>query len=156
MDPDNTGTKSEQLASYYLTMDDSYFLSQDWVSGYTPEYRNDRSLDPTSTGVDNWTSNKYTIRTVQTLFLDKTRKTAIMPLIDFIRNNALGSNYTYSKYDIGVNYVQPIKWDCTWTAGLTYYYQNYANQEPVVRTDHDYMFLRRESVSRSANGLFGA
>ncbi len=56
MDPNDTGTKGEEMASYFVIADNTFVMNKDWVSTYTLEYRKDTSLDPSSSGVDNWTS----------------------------------------------------------------------------------------------------
>ncbi|MGZ3722972.1 MAG: tetratricopeptide repeat protein [Bdellovibrionales bacterium] len=137
MDPTNTGTKTQQLSSYYLDGDFTLMVSPTWISVYSLEYRNDKSLDPTSVGPDDLSSTKYTLRTTQMTFLDKAKKQALIPSLGYIMNKAKGANKTYNRYDLGVTYVRPISWGLGWTAGLSYYNMKYPN---IGRTDTDYSF----------------
>ena len=138
MDPTNTGTKSEEMASYFVNLDNTFVVSKDWVSTYTLGYRNDKSMDPLSVGPDDLSSNQYSLRTVQTVFLDSGRKQSIMPGFGITRNNAKGSNKTYNRYDLGATYARPMAWGCGWNIGLNYYQMTYQNLIPDKRTDNDY------------------
>lgn len=133
MDPSSTGTKQKELTSYYLTLDGTLVNSKTWISSYTLEYRSEDSSDASSVGPDDMDATKYTLRTVQTLMIDK--KKAIMPTLGYIKNSAKGTNKIYSRYDLGITYAAPMMWEMTWTAGLAYYNMKYPN---VPRTDTNY------------------
>lgn len=137
MDPNGTGTKSEEQTSYLVDLDNSFQMSPSWMSIYTAEFRNDTSFDPASEGPNNMSAKRYTLRTVQMFFLDKAKKTALMPLLAYAWNNAIGSNWTYTRMDVGATFLTPLYKDVTWNLSLLYYQMPYLNTSPK-RVDNDY------------------
>lgn len=140
MDPSATGTKTDQMDSVYLAIDNTFVMSKKWTSLYTIEYRNDSSFDASSNGPDDLSSNKYTFRTVQTTFVDSAHKQLLLPSLAIVRNNAKGSNKTYNRFDAGVTYVRPINYGMTWNTSLALYQQTYSNTDPR-RVDNNYTFI---------------
>ncbi len=135
MDPYSTGKKGKEQASRYLTADTMLVMSPTWVSVYTLEYRHDDSTDVSSVGDDDLDSNKMTFRTTQMKVLEKKRTLA--PLFSYARNKANGKNKTYGRYDLGVTFSSPFWTDSTWTTGLTYYNQKYADAT-IPRADSNF------------------
>ena len=138
MDPTDTGTKHEEMASYFVGLDESIVYTKSWVSTYSLQYRHDQSYDLVSEGDEDLTSNQYTIRTTQTLFLDQARKQALLPMVDYVRNSARGKDKTYAKYDLGITYARPAWWGTTWNLGLTFYQSRYTAMDTAERIDNDY------------------
>jgi hypothetical protein len=143
MDPNGTGTKFEEMGSYFFDLDTTIAMNSRWNSMYTLEYRNDNSMDPSSVGMDDMSANKYTLRTVQTFFTDKSKKQALMPALAYVRNAAKGELKVYNRYDIGLTYLRPVMVDMTWTLGATYYNMTFPNPSPgsEKRIDNNYALV---------------
>lgn len=133
MDPSATGKKSLVLTSELLTLENTFVMSKNWFSSYVFEYRHDASTAPDSTGPDNESANKFSIRAIQSVFLDKSRKQAVMGNLGFVDNVAIGANKRYLRYEIGANYIKPIFWNSSLTAGLNIYQLHY----PSASTSRD-------------------
>jgi uncharacterized protein (PEP-CTERM system associated) len=116
-------------------MDATLLMSKFWVSSYTLEYRLDNSSDVSSLGINDMDANKYTLRTTQTVLMDKKR--ALLPTLGYIRNAAKGSEKAYNRYDVGITFVAPFWKDSTWNAGLAYYMMKYPDAA-IARTDNNY------------------
>ncbi len=140
LDPTGTGTKTKEMSSYYLGIDQTLSMRKDWVSTYSLEYRHDKSDDPTSVGPNDLSGTKYTFRTIQTFMLDKALKQALMPMIGYSRDSAVGSTKSYNRYDAGITYARPIPWSMGWNVGLAYYRITYPGTSNPTRTDSDYSF----------------
>lgn len=140
MDPTKSGKKTQQQASSYLGLDNTFVMSKDWVSTYSLEYRNNKSYDVTANGPDDANSTQYTLRTIQTVFLDKGRKQSLLPNLGIIRNAAKGSNKSYNRYDLGATYVKPVAWGMGLNLGVAYYQMTYPTLVPTVRVDKNYTF----------------
>lgn len=134
MDPTDTGTKTEQQASYYLSFDDTIVMHKNWFQTYSFEYRNDDSKDASSVGIENLDATKYTLRTVQTFLVDKSGKEVLMSMLGYTRDAAKGKNKVYNRFDLGVVYARPGSWDTNWNVGLAYYKMVYPTAD-VARTD---------------------
>ena len=137
MDPNSSGTKSQELTSYLMTFDNSLTINKDWTTTLSLEYRSDTSQDPSSQGPADLSGNKYTFRAIQTLFVDKARKQVLIPIVDYIRNPAKGSDKTYNRYDLGLTYVRPAYWATLWNVGLSYYSMAYTGTVNPNRVDSD-------------------
>jgi len=121
MDPSGTGTKDLTLSSYILGFDNTFVMKKDWFSMYTFEYRMDDSPEATSRGPNDADANKLSLKTIQTMFLDKSRKEALLATGGLVWNMAKGSEKKYKRYELGVMYAHPTSWGSTWTAGLSLY-----------------------------------
>jgi hypothetical protein len=143
---DNGSSKTLALGSYFLTWDNTLAMSKAWFSTYSVQYRRDNSYDPEgtnpinggTTNPDNLSANLYTFRTSQTFFVDSARKQALIPVVDYMRNAAVGSNRTYNRYDLGVTYVRPIPWESNWNIGVNYYHMAFPGTSGPNRVDNDY------------------
>ncbi len=134
MDPTDTGTKSNILTSYLMTLEATLVNSPSWFSQYSLETRMDDSKTADSIGDDDSDAMKYTLKTTQSVFLDKSRKEAIMGSAGIVMNAAKGKNREYMRYELGAMYVRPTKWNASWISGLTIYQLNYDNADEK-RTD---------------------
>ena len=142
---DGSSTKTVAMNSYFLTWDNTFAMNKNWFSTYTVQYRRDNSLDPQGTdsvaggtNPDNLSANLFTLRTSQTFLIDKARKQALIPTLDYMRNAAVGSNRTYNRYDLGLTYVRPLPWDLTWNVGFNYYRMVFPGTTGPNRLDKDY------------------
>lgn len=129
MDPSNTGTKSNILSSYFVSFDATLIMNQNWFAMYTLEYRSDDSKTASSDGDDDADAAKYSLKTTQSLFLDKNKKEAIIGNAGLVMNAAKGKNVDYMRYDLGATYVKPTNWNASWLTSLSFYKLQYPDSD---------------------------
>lgn len=123
----DSSTKTMILNSQYLAVDGTFVMSPSYFASYGIEYRIDNSLLESSEGINDADAGKYTVRTSHSVFLDKSRKEALVGSLSYTKNQAKGSEKLYSRIDGGVSFVRPTKWNASWNAGLNFYQVKYPN-----------------------------
>ncbi len=126
MDANQDGTREGILQSYLLTTDNTFVMRQGYLATYSAEVRYDDSLTPDSIGDADADAMKYTLKTAQTFLLDKSAKEALVASLGLVMNDAKGKDRYYQRYDVGVTYVRPTKWQSTWSLGLSYYWLDFS------------------------------
>jgi hypothetical protein len=130
MAPSGSSTKVSTLNSYFVLLDTTFIMNPTWFANYTFEYRGDDSQLASSVGAEDADAAKYSLRTNQTVFLDKSRKRALIGSAGYVRNAAKGKNKNYSRIEGGVTFARPWKWDTTWSVGLSFYKLDYPKATP--------------------------
>lgn len=159
MDPNATGTKEKILGSTILTIDNTFVMNPVWFATYSFEARQDDFDLTGSTGDDNYDAMKYTVKTAQTFYRDKTRKEALTANLGYILNSASGKNKRFTRYDIGATYSRPMKWGYSWNVGLSTYVLDYFKSTDK-RNDVNVVFTTgidkpiREWVTWSVSGSY--
>lgn len=125
----DTNTKALSLSSSVMTLDNTFVMRNDWFSTYTLEYRRDDMQTADSVGLNDYDANKYALRTVQSLFLDKAKKEAILGNVGYVINSAKGQNKIYNRIEFGAMYVRPMTWNAAWNLGLNVYTLDYSKAE---------------------------
>ena len=152
MDPNNTGTRNVILNSYLVSVDNLFVMNPKWFSNYTVEFRSDIANVanyPQSTGINDMSAKRYTVKTQQILFVDDTKKRAVILTGGGIFNAANGSEAAYNRYEAGFNYTAPIqKWNASWVAGLTAYYLSFPSKAP---NRHDMNVTIMAALSKPVN-----
>lgn len=136
MDENSDGNREQVLGSLILAGDNTFVMKKDWFATYSAEVRQDDSKSASSTGDSNSDAMKITLRTTQTLLLDKAMKEALVGTLAYVNNNAVGKDKFYSRYDLGATYVRPTDWNGTLNMGLAYYYLSY-DKKDSVRKDNN-------------------
>lgn len=124
------GTKTNVLRSGVVTLDNTFVMTRDWFSTYSLEWRADDASGEGNEDDNNSDANKYALRTVQALFLDKAKKSVVMGNLGFVVNAAKGANRKYQRYEMGANLVRPTSWNASWSAGLNAYQARYQSADP--------------------------
>ncbi len=124
------GTKTQLLTSLILDVDNTFVMKPNWFSTYTVQLRQDDFDIASSTGDDDFDAMKYTIKTTQSIYLDKARKEAVTGNLGVVMNNAKGDNKKYNRIEVGANLSRPMKWGYSWNAGLQAYQVKYAKASP--------------------------
>lgn len=124
MNVDTVGSRETIINSTYLRNDNTFVMSNDLFSTYSLEYRINKSL-LTSSGSDDQNGTKYTLSTNQTLFKDSKKTTAWIGDLGYSMNNAVGDDYRFTRYDLGISYMSPAFWEAVWTGKLGYYNEMY-------------------------------
>ncbi|MGE0762476.1 MAG: tetratricopeptide repeat protein [Bdellovibrionales bacterium] len=121
MDANVDGDRELVLQSILLNMDNTFVMRKDWFANYSLELRNDDSKTEDSTGDNNADAVKISLRTSQTFLLDKAMKQGLIGSAGYVLNQAKGDNKSYSRYELGVMYMKPTRWDALWNIGLSLY-----------------------------------
>lgn len=137
LDPDGTGSKVFILSSYLLNLEGTLVMSPTYFATYAAEYRMDDSQLPSSTGDNDLDANKYTARTTQTFFLDKSRKRSLAANIGYVMNSAKGKNRSYDRVETGVTYTRPFRWESSLSFGVSAFKLDF-NQADPKRNDTNY------------------
>lgn len=116
-----SSTKTAALMSYYLYADTTLVMTPTWFANYNAEYRGDDSKVASSLGPDDADAGKVSVRTNQTVFLDKSRKRALIGSLGYVLNTAKGDNRKYNRFEGGVAFAKPWLWDTTWNVGINFY-----------------------------------
>lgn len=138
--------------SPYIAFDNTFVIHPNWFSTYTFQYRHDESMIPYSTPGDSstdYTANQYYLKTTQMFLLDNSKQQSLSANGGFMRNEAIGNQKTYDRYEIGATYSRPVYTNWVWNAGLSYYYLNYAD---AGRTDNNLTFS--SGVAKPINDWF--
>jgi len=128
------GTKTQQQASPFFSLDNTFVMNPEIFSVYSFEYRADDTVTPDAIGPNDSDASKIGLKTSQIFILDKAKKQMFIANLGYSINAAKGDNKKYARIDAGATYLQPLKWDVTWNAGLSMYRVNYGSADPS-RTD---------------------
>lgn len=123
-----SSTKGMVFNSYFIAAESTLIMNPKWFANYSLEYRRDDSRMSSSNGPEDADANKYSLKTNQTFFLDKARKRAVIGSAGYVLNSAAGDNKKYNRYEGGATYVRPIKWNATWSLGLSVYKLTYPDE----------------------------
>lgn len=151
--------KDKTLVSTLVDVDNTFVMRGDWVAIYNVQIRQDKFDLSSSTGDNNFDAMKYTLKTTQVRYMDKTKKEALIGNLGFIYNNAEGKNKKYYRLDAGATYTRPMKWGYAWNVGLSAYRAKYSKADPQ-RTDLNFAFTTslekpiRDWVTWSVSGTF--
>lgn len=152
MDPNAAGSRNVILNSYFLGVENLFVMNPKWFANYIFEYRSDVANVgnyPQSTGINDLSAKKYTFKTQQILFVDDTKKRAVILSGGGIFNMANGSESAYTRYEAGFNFTAPIqKWNASWMAGLTAYYLTFPTKVP---NRHDTNVTVMAALSKPVN-----
>ena len=121
MAPPGSGTKVENLNSRFVLLDTTVIMNPNWFANYNFEYRADDSTLPANVGADDADAAKYSLRTNQTVFLDKGRRKSLTGSLGYVMNAAKGDNRKFNRVEGGVTFARPWKWDTTWNLGLSFF-----------------------------------
>lgn len=139
MDSNQDGTPELILQSIVLNMDTTLIMQRNWFANYAIELRNDDAKDTSSVGDANADAVKISLKTSQTLLLDKDMKRGIIGNAAYVYNQAQGKDKAYDRYELGINYMQPVLKDSTLTTGLSYYLLNFS-KATTERKDNNMTF----------------
>jgi tetratricopeptide (TPR) repeat protein len=130
MDPNKTGTKSQVLNSYILLLESTFVMSASYFATYNFEFRRDDSRLDSSIGDEDADANKYSLRTFHSVFLDKSRKEALVGNLGYVKNAAKGMNAAFNRIEAGASYVRPTRWNAAWNMGLSIYKLSFPDADP--------------------------
>ncbi len=116
-----SSTKTAALMSYFLYADTTIVMNPTWFANYNFEYRGDDSKVVSSVGPDDADAGRYSLRTNQTFFLDKSRKRALIGSLGYVLNAAKGDNRKYNRVEAGAAFTRPWKWETIWNVGVNIY-----------------------------------
>ncbi len=145
MDSDSNGERELLLNSVVLNLNNTMVLSEARFSSISASLRADESqITPSGTTetekqANNPSAFKLTLGTNQIKFLDKEKKSLMSGDLGYTINNAQGSNYYYTRFDLKGTYSAPYKWESTWFAQLGYYLADYSKKS-TARVDNNYTF----------------
>jgi len=125
MASDGSSTKTSALNSYFTLFEGTWVMSQEWFSTYSFEYRGDDSKVASASGPEDADAAKYSLRTSQTVFLDKGRKQALIGSLGYVLNAAKGDNKKFNRIEAGATFVKPVKWEASWNLSLNIYKVEY-------------------------------
>ena len=128
MDYNSSGSRQELVNSMTGDFDLMLVMNERWFSSYNFNVRDDKSKMPSAVDQD-MSAIKYTFKKMETLFVDESKKRALIGYVDFVDNIAVGSQQRYTKVDLGVIYSAPIERfkNMTWNTALTTYVMSYPN-----------------------------
>lgn len=158
MNADTVGARESIVNSTYLKTDHTFVMSETLFSTYLAEIRQDSS-QLTSSEADDQTATKYTLGTVQTKFQDSKKTEAIIGDFSLSQNNAKGGNSKFTRYDLGLAYMMPWKWETSFTSKLAYYDVNYPDHA-TGRRDRDTSLILglskplSDKLSASLTGIY--
>ncbi len=127
MDPTGTGTKSQILRSIFASFDNMFVMKPNHIAIYTLEVRNDDFSLADSTGDNDYDAMRYTLKTTQMVFLDKSKKEAVIGNLGLGMNASKGKNKQFQRIEFGAMYLKPMKWGYSWNAALSAFNLNYNN-----------------------------
>lgn len=135
LDPDSGGFRSI-LDSYMVSFNNSLLNSEKWITNVNLQLRYDNSNLSITNEADNQDSFKISLGVSASYLLSEESQQYIIPEISYISNNSDGSNYNYTRADIGISYAREIFWHMLWNSKLSYYAANYKSD----RNDNNYTF----------------
>ncbi len=143
MDVDQEGSRENILNAGFVNWKNSIVMSDKLISNYNFQlYYNDSKIDATTSDEDA-TGLKYTFTYNNIYFLNREKGKIIISDVGVSMNDADGKNYSYLRFDLAINYIQPITlWDLTVSTKLAY------NQSSYDSTDD------REDKNTSLNITF--
>ncbi len=129
------GARSEILSSTLLKFDANFMYNAKWMSAYRAEYSMDTSGLPAGSADDNLSGTKSTLGMTQTQLLDQRGTQTWNYSLEYSINEALGKNYRYNKWALGLGYADKVLKDHDGTLKLDYSSQDYG-QATTARTDN--------------------
>lgn len=127
MSVESGGTKENILNSILLSVDNTFIMNERWYASYVLDVRQDDSRLDSSTGDEDADALKYSLKTTQMFFRDKSLKKAVLANFGLVNNAAQGKNKTYFRIEGGVTYMAPVRKDDSWNLGLAVYNLNYGS-----------------------------
>lgn len=129
MPVETDGPQENILNSILLTIDNTFIMSDRWYSSYVIDVRQDDSRLTSSVGDNDADALKYSLKTTQMFFRDKSLKRAVIGNLGLVENDAKGSNKKYFRIEGGVTYTAPVRKDDSWNLGLAVYTLNYPSAD---------------------------
>lgn len=131
---DGSGQPMGALQSLMLNADLMLVMRDNWISSYNLDIRRDNSLLPDG-GALNADAIKSGLKKTEMLFLDSTKKRAVIGSLGYTINNAEGDDKKYDRIDLMAIYTAPIlQWrNTTWNGGVTTFVQNYPSSSDKRR-----------------------
>ncbi|OFZ16917.1 MAG: hypothetical protein A2Z20_09400 [Bdellovibrionales bacterium RBG_16_40_8] len=126
LDANATGGRPKILNTAMINIDFMQVMKDDWFSSYNIDIRDDDALLPSDV-VTNADALKLSFKKTETVFLDSSKKRAVIGSLGYVANNAKGDEKKYSRIELSAIYAAPIvKFrNTTWNGGLNYYLQNF-------------------------------
>ena len=158
MSIDNHETKVI-LNSYLLSFSNLLVMSEQWFSTVTLDTRSDNSNINVASTDDDATALKFRLGTSNLLFMNEKKDHILIPEGAATLNQAKGKNASYERFDLGVSYLVPWKWDTTANMKLGYYYLDYPTKSPAIRADNSFTLTAGLSKKLSEiwnTGLLGS
>lgn len=138
MSSDNNETKPI-YNSYIGGFQNLVVMNERWYTNVNLEIRKDMYNMSTSTGDDDSTALKTKITWSNINFLED-KKQIVLSEVAYTSNDALGKNVIFNRFDLGVGYVAPWRWNTTFITKLNYFLLTYP-QNSTGRIDNDYTLL---------------
>lgn len=108
MDVQSTGTRDQILGSFLLNINNTFIINNNWQSQYILDIRQDDSFLTEDTTDNNADALKYSLKTNQYYFLDKSKRTAVTANLGYTTNDAVGKNKAYNRIDLTLGYMSYI------------------------------------------------
>lgn len=136
LDTTSSGTKQDFMNSVTLDWSNSFVMSEDWISSYNFKYRSDNNLIVSSPLTDA-TAQKYSLGLNNIFFQNKKKTEAYTSDLGATQYTAVGSDETFTRFDLGAGYLHPFYWDTQAVLGLAFFSANYSTNSQG-RKDTDY------------------
>jgi hypothetical protein len=120
------GARSEILSSNMLKFDANFMYNAKWMSAYRAEYSMDTSGLSAASADDNLSGTKSTLGMTQTRLLDQRGTQTWNYSLEYSSNEALGKNYQYNKWSLGLGFADKVLKDHDGTLKLDYSSLDYA------------------------------
>ncbi|MCB0349077.1 MAG: outer membrane beta-barrel protein, partial [Bdellovibrionales bacterium] len=158
MDVDQEGSRENILNAVFLNWKNSIVMSERLISNYNFQiYVNDSKIDA-STSDDDASSIKYTFTYNNIYFIDREKGKILISDLGYLINDADGKNYAHTRFDLALNYIQPITlWDLTLSAKLAYNQSDYDSDDNRVdkNTSFNLTFIRSINDWLGCNASLG-
>jgi tetratricopeptide (TPR) repeat protein len=124
------------LSSPLLTVSNLLVMNDAWFNTISFEVRDDISKLDSSVGDDDISAIRFKLGTSNILFLNDKKDRILIPEGAISMNQAAGRNASYERLDLGVGYLLPVMKDTTANFKLAYYFLQFPQKVPAVRTDN--------------------
>lgn len=142
------------LSSPLITLSNLLVMSDTWFNNITFEMRNDISKLNSSVGDDDITAIRFKLGTSNLLFMNDKKDRILIPEGAISMNQAEGRNASYERLDLGVGYLMPVLRETTANFKLGYYFLQYPQKIPAIRTDNS--FTASVGFSRRLSEIWNA
>jgi hypothetical protein len=142
------------LSSPLITLSNLLVMSETWFNNITFEMRDDISKLNSSIGDDDITAIRFKLGTSNLLFMNDKKDRILIPEGAISMNQAEGRNASYERLDLGVGYLMPVLRETTANFKLGYYFLQYPQKIPAVRTDNS--FTASVGFSRRLSEIWNA
>ncbi len=126
------------LSSPMLTLSNLLIMNEGWFNNVTFEMRNDQSKLNSSVGDDDITAIRFKLGTSNLVFMNDKKDRILIPEGAISMNQAEGRNASYERIDLGVGYLMPVLRETTANFKLGYYFLQFPQKVPAIRTDNSF------------------